>query len=78
MMVKRVEHFIKKGYLAYDIRPLLEQYKTTVRYKMQSVRNAVIKYNMTKRVESLDYVREALPEIRSAETELLRQIFAVQ
>jgi hypothetical protein len=77
MMVKRMEYFVKKGYLADTVRPFVAQYETVVRDKMRSVRNAVIKYDMTLRTETLDYVRKTLPEIRSAETELLRQIFAV-
>jgi hypothetical protein len=77
MMVRRIERFVKKGYLSGDVHPHLEQYKIAVRNKMQLVRNAVIKYNMTKRIETLDYVRETLPEIRSKEIELLRQIFTV-
>jgi hypothetical protein len=77
MMVKRVKHFIKKGYLSDDVRPFLEQYMTTVRNKMQAVRNVVIKYNMKERVETLDHVKTTLPEIRNAEIELLEKIFAL-
>jgi hypothetical protein len=77
MMIKRMEHFLKKGYLSVGMRSLHERYKTEVKDRMQSVRNSVVKHNMSGRTDSLDYVRKLLPEIRETESELLRKIFEV-
>ena len=77
MMIKRIEHFIKKGYLDSGKSALLEEYKK-VRDNTLSIRNSILKYNIQKNKGVTDRVVSSLAETRDLEISLLKEIFDVE
>ena len=76
MMIKRIEHFLKKGYLDSGKAPLLEEY-TKVRDNTLSIRNSILKYNIQRDKRVIDRIVLSLSETKDLEISLLKRIFDI-
>jgi hypothetical protein len=76
IMVKRIEYFIKKGYIDSGKQSLLPEYEE-VRDLVVEARNLLLKHNMKRQPELLARVKSTLIAAREAEIPLLKQIFDV-
>jgi len=76
MMVKRIEYFLGKGYLSSEKSVYLEEYKA-VRDRTLSIRNAILKHNITKDRKILAKTVLKLAETKELEIPLLKRIFDI-
>jgi hypothetical protein len=76
IMVKRIEHFMKKGLIDGGKQSLLTEYEK-VRDLTVEARNLLIKHNIKRQPELLDRVKFTLKAARDAEIPLLKKIFDV-
>ena len=74
MMIKRVEHFIKQGYLNGSKASILEEYMQ-VQAKTLSARNCVLKYNMQNDKETAYKIPRLMAEAKDLEIPLLIELF---
>jgi len=74
MMLKRIEHFMSKGYLASEKALLLDEY-TKVRDNALIIRNTVLKFNASKKADVLRKADLVLKATKNLEIRLLKEIF---
>jgi hypothetical protein len=76
MMIKRMQYFLGKGYIAKDKTPQIESY-IEVRDNALSIRNLVLKYNLTKSTREINKIKTLIEVTRPLEIDLLSGIFSI-
>lgn len=76
MMIKRMEHFIKKGYISESKSGYIAEY-SRISDNAKRIRNLLLKYNIKKLDSILDTVKKLLMETKQAEIPLLKAIFDI-
>jgi len=76
MMIKRVRHLVDKGYLSPSKLAILDKYDQ-IRKNAESIRNAIIKRNITRDNTFAARTQELLRTTAQVEIPLLKQIFDI-
>jgi hypothetical protein len=76
MMLKRIDHFVGKGYLSADKLAIRNEY-VTIRDRALAIRNLILKYKLQKKDVTLDKAKMLLNETKPLEIQLLKNIFEI-
>ncbi|MDR1299763.1 MAG: hypothetical protein LBJ84_05875, partial [Oscillospiraceae bacterium] len=76
MMLKRIDHFVEKGYMSADKLAISNEY-VAIKDRALAIRNLVLKYRLQKKDSVLDKAKILLNETRPLEIQLLKNIFDI-